>query len=113
MHNSCVPEIISKITRKFDNLECEECAEAVVKELQSLGIKGEIIDVKATVTKYGGLWSDKEGKVISTNGFHRAILVDGKVYDNIHKTGTNFSEWWSDLIVPVGGKKEIIKKQGF
>ena len=92
VHNSCVPEIISKITRKFDNLECEECAEAVVKELQSLGIKGEIIDVKATVTKYGGLWSDKEGKVISTNGFHRAILVDGKVYDNIHKTGTNFSE---------------------
>jgi len=30
---------------------------------------------------------------ISINGRHRGVLIDGKVYDNIHTNGIDLEDW--------------------
>ncbi|MEN7551831.1 papain fold toxin domain-containing protein [Rapidithrix thailandica] len=33
---------------------------------------------------------------IAPSGLHRGVLVNGKVYDNIHKTGVDYQDWIND-----------------
>lgn len=106
--------LISAITRQFDNLECMDCAKAVVTALKQEGINGQILDI-ITPKKTGmqaNIWSDTAAAarngdgMISTNGRHRAVLVEGKVYDNIHQNGVSYDDWIKDINAPGGYKVE-------
>ena len=90
---------------QFDNLQCVECADAIINALKAEGISGEIVTLQANSTKRGFIWSDTAGKTISENGHHRGVLVDGKVYDNIHTEGIDYDAWRADFDV-IGGFKE-------
>jgi len=95
---------IPAITQQFDNFQCMECADNVVSALKEKGISGEILEITTNGNKgmAGNIWSDVAGKNISTNGKHKAVLVDGKVYDNIHKDGIDYNKWIEDLFSPTG-----------
>lgn len=96
--------IIPSIARQFDNLQCMECADAIISALKTEGLAAEVLDVvtpKSTGMQ-ANIWSDAAGMNISENGRHRAILVDGKVYDNIHPNGISYEDWFNDLHAPGG-----------
>ncbi len=106
--NLFVSDLIKNITRNFGNLACFECAAQVVKNLQKQGISGEVITLEANTTRRGFIFSQTANKVISQNGRHRAVLVEGMVYDNIHKSGIPFEKWLRDFEV-LGGFKKLKK----
>ena len=91
--------IIPAIAKQFDNLKCIECAEAVVKALKKEGLSGEVIDFHPTRNgkKYSTpVHSDKASDRISNSGLHRGVLIEGKVYDNIHTEGIDIDGWIKD-----------------
>lgn len=67
-----------------------------------LPISGQIVTLKTVSLEkmFGNIWSDTAGRNISTNGFHRGVLVDGFVYDNIHKAGIKYDDWIKDFHTP-------------
>lgn len=92
--------IIPSIAKQFDNFQCVDCADAIMDALKQEGISGEIVTLQARGrmdTQSGNVWSDTAGKNISTNGHHRGVLVDGKVYDNIHTEGIDYNAWKNDF----------------
>jgi RHS repeat-associated protein len=97
--------IIPSVARQFDNFQCVDCADAILAALKQEGITGEIVTIQANSTKRGFIWSDTAGEVISKNGHHQGVLVEGKVYDNIHTEGIDYDVWRADFDV-VGGFKE-------
>ncbi|WP_445012645.1 papain fold toxin domain-containing protein [Aquimarina mycalae] len=48
------------------------------------------------------MFSKTQNDVISTNGYHYGVEVDGKVFDNIHTGGIDYSDWKADFEVLVG-----------
>lgn len=54
------------------------------------------------------IFSKTQNDVISTNGYHYGIEVDGKVFDNIHTEGVDYNTWKSDFELPVGGTIESV-----
>lgn len=58
-------------------------------------IHGSIIDIQTPTTKglSAKIWSDTAVRKISINGRHRGVLIDGKVYDNIHTNGIDLEDW--------------------
>jgi len=94
-----ISEVVSKVAEGFDNLKCVECANAISNMLKKEGISGEIIQYHPT---FNGkkvatpVHSDKAKKGISDSGVHQGVLVDGKVYDNIHTKGTDMDSWLKD-----------------
>jgi hypothetical protein len=85
-----IADLIENITKKYIIFECEPCRDDLVKALTEKGISGDIIQFKDAES----IFSKKAGTVISTNGKHTGVVVDGLFYDNIHKTGIS----WEDLI---------------
>jgi RHS repeat-associated protein len=100
--------IIPAIAKQFKNLHCADCADAIVDALKKEGISGEIITLQANQTKRGFIFSETADKIISENGMHRGVLVDGKIYDNIHTEGIDYDDWLKDFDV-FGGFKEPTK----
>ena len=100
VHNNC----ITNIAKKYKNFQCMQCADEIVSSLKSKGLKGEILDITTNGNKgmAGNVWSDKMGKNIATNGRHRAVLYDGKVYDNIFPEGISYDKWVNDIFSPTG-----------
>jgi len=86
---------------KYGNFECKSAAIACIKNLKSNGFGGTVIDLQSSIANHS-IWSKTAGKVISTNGTHRGVMVNGKVFDNIHKKGTPYAEWIKDF-EPVHG----------
>ena len=97
---------MSKITSKFENLECTQCADALVKELKGAGISGEIVELRTPSTIRGNIWSNTKNDVIGKSGFHRGVLVGDKVFDNLHKNGIKYEDWVKDFD-GIGGLKEF------
>lgn len=98
-----IDEIAFRVTSQFDNFKCMECSDALVSALKQNNYSGEIINLSTSSANRinGHIWSDTAGKLISTNGKHKAIMVDGKVYDNIHKKGISFEDWKADFHTPL------------
>jgi Papain fold toxin 2 len=48
------------------------------------------------------IWSDKFGGNISTNEVHQAILVDGKVFDNLTPEELDYQIWKNDIFCSIG-----------
>lgn len=103
--------IIPSIARQFGNLDCVPCADAIKSALKGEGISGEIVTLQANSSKRGFIYSEtgiKGEHIISKSGLHRGILVDGKMYDNIHTDGINYQDWLNDFDV-LGGFQEPIR----
>jgi RHS repeat-associated protein len=99
---------VSEIAKRNSQIfKCMECADEIVSTLKSQGISGQIVDVTTESSKgmRGNIWSDKAGDLISTNGKHRGVLVEGKVFDNVHTEGIDYDTWLKDFHTPSGELK--------
>ncbi len=95
---------ITRIAGKYDNLECVECANEVMKRLDNLKLPYEpktinIKDIDGINSDYLNIWSDSANTNLSTNGFHKGIEFNGKIYENIYKNGITFEDWLRDMNV--------------
>ncbi|MDO1450832.1 papain fold toxin domain-containing protein [Rhodocytophaga aerolata] len=104
-------QIAAAVAKKYaKEFQCKLCAEAIVNALKKAGIKGQIIDITTPIHgKRGGysIHSDRLGKNIATNGTHRAVLIDGKIYDNFNTDGIDYDTWIKDLYSPFGYKVDV------
>lgn len=105
--------ILSQVFKKknYELFQCMDCATDIVKSLQSKGINGDILDIVTNGNKgmAGNIWSDALQTNIATNGRHRAILVGGKVYDNLNPNGIIYDKWIKDFFSPTGFKVNTTK----
>ncbi len=98
--------MIREVTARFDNLKCVECADAIIANLKRAGISGKLLQYQ-TLDEAGNPISrfiishaqEMVGQLnaISRSGMHRGVLVEGKVYDNIHRSGIDYELWIRDL----------------
>ena len=95
-----IEQELSKKAIEFKVLDCMNCAEALSNIIKSKGGQGVQLDI--TCPKITNIWSDKLRQNISTNGNHRAVLFEGKVYDNIYPEGIDYTKWTSELFSPSG-----------
>ncbi len=93
---------LTKKTQKYSNLKCMPLAKDIARDLKLEGIKGEFIDIESKGGPF--IWSNKEQGSISENGKHRGVLVNGIVYDNIHREGVPEDMWIKDFDAPGGIK---------
>lgn len=91
-----VSEIAQNVTKNFGNTYCLPCSEALVNAFKNEGITGQVIELRSEtaliVSKTFGY-----SEAISRSGMHRGVLVDGMVYDNIHKKGIAYDDWIKDF----------------
>ena len=91
-----VAEIAQNITKNFENGLCLPCSDALVNAFKNEGIAGQVIELRSEtdliLSKTFGY-----SEAISETGMHRGVLVDGKVYDNIHKNGIAYDDWIKDF----------------
>jgi RHS repeat-associated protein len=99
--NGCGSKIAAQAAQPFKNKigKCEECAAHIKAKMQAAGEHGVVIKiVKPTKAKeYDYIYSDSQGKVISTNGEHFGVLANGLVYDNLHPDGLPRDQWLNDF----------------
>lgn len=101
--------MLAKIAKKFDNYECMECAQEMVKAAEKHGVSGKLVTAEAKEkTRDGFVYSDKQKKVISTNNNHVGAEFDGKVYDNHTPEGLDRQKWEDDLHHANGIKTEDV-----
>ncbi|WP_025744099.1 papain fold toxin domain-containing protein [Aquimarina pacifica] len=107
--DASIQTLISSIAKEHSQLfKCKDCASSIVSALKQRGIKGQIIDLQ---TPYSNIWNAQLGKNISTNGTHRAVQVNGMVYDNIYTNGIKYNDWIKQFDAPFGALK--VTKTGF
>ena len=92
-----VEQEIAKVAKKYENLECVECAKELKKIIQKNKMKGRQIKLTYKNNGRGFIWSDTANRAISENSFHTAIEFNGKVYDNIHPNGIEYEKWLADF----------------
>jgi hypothetical protein len=92
---------IGKIVEKFNILECDRCAKAVLKWLKQNKIEGKLIRLR---TGYGEdfiLSTRLEGlgikDSITGNGTHYGVEVKEKVFDNLSSQGMSREDWLADF----------------
>lgn len=76
-----------KYTKVF---QCVDCTNSIIKQLKNKNISREIIELKSP---YPNIWSDKLNTNISTKGYHKAVIIKGKVFDNIYPDGILYDDW--------------------
>ena len=103
--NTLASSEITRIAGKYNNLECVECADDIIKQLNKYGLdyKQQSFSIKGLPNvsdTYLNVYSDTVGGIITENGFHTGILFNGKIYDNIHKNGITLENWLQDMSIP-------------
>ncbi|WP_314065404.1 papain fold toxin domain-containing protein [uncultured Vagococcus sp.] len=104
--SASIKKLIDTIPDKYKkNGQCDKFADSLEKLLKENGVDYKRLKVKSEF----GIYSDKAGEMIGNNGFHDAIKIGDKVYDNLTLDGMNFKEWKLDLgidiIAGIGGIK--------
>jgi hypothetical protein len=96
---------IAKITERFDNLECKECAEEIIDWCERQGIETTLLKLEIDYQGYQKpldkeefIVSDRFGnEAISRNGIHYGVEVRGLVFDNLDTIGRNREDWKKDF----------------
>lgn len=87
---------IANIGQKYGLWQCMECAQAIREHLQKLNVRGKHLRFEpARGGTVGNIWNDDIAALISTNGVHEAIDVDGIFFDNIYPNGIPSQEWFA------------------
>ncbi len=81
--------------------------------LKNNGFSGKVLTVQGEVRQYGGLFSKRLNKVVSTNGRHLGVEVDGRVFDNLSPNGVAYEEWLDDLVDINRMPPNVINVEGF
>jgi len=102
--------IAEQTASRFRNLQCVECADALVDALKVAGYSGERI-----LLQYRGgpgfiISTARGGSVVSENGRHVGVRIGETVYDNLNPGGIPYQKWLDDLQA-LG--ERIITKEGF
>ncbi len=94
-----VSAVAAKVTGKYGLEQCVECANDLVKVLKRKGVEGQLIEINAATKEFPYIMSATFGErqAISANGRHVGVLVNGIVFDNIHKTGLPYAKWLADF----------------
>jgi Papain fold toxin 2 len=86
--------LASEVVKDFKNLQCEECAQALLKEFEKAGFKGVVRELRSTkgfdVIVQAG---QNTGEAISTNGSHYGVQVGNRVYDLLNPKGIPIASW--------------------
>ena len=90
-------EVFGKISSKYKNLQCAECATEMLEAAQKEGISGKVVAGSGKYETRAGVWSDKARKQISENKNHYGVEVDGKVFDNKTPEGISRNDFENDL----------------
>ena len=105
-------QIASSIAKQnASNFSCVPCAQNIIEALSKEGIEYNILRIKSNNTQSfigSRIFSKTKDDIISTNGYHYGIEVDGKVFDNIHTDGVDYNKWRDDFEIPSGGKVESV-----
>ncbi|WP_394359049.1 papain fold toxin domain-containing protein [Leptolyngbya boryana] len=92
---------IGQITRRFDILECADCARAIVRWLNQQGIEGIILRLRTRNGEDYILSKRLEQlgitESITLNGQHFGVEVRGKVFDNLSEEGRSRQDWLKDF----------------
>jgi RHS repeat-associated protein len=100
---------IAEITQKFWNLKCTECANEVIQYLKKNAINGQKIEVQFNGNHIiSDVWWE-----ISQNGYHEAVKIWDKVFDNIHKNWIWLDDWYKDLWISEFPKKFDVRFKDF
>ncbi|TCI93553.1 papain fold toxin domain-containing protein [Tenacibaculum sp. M341] len=86
--------LASKIASNFKIFECVQCANKIVSSLKRSGISGEILEIN--VKSGPGVIGAQVGEdfvQVATNGVHKAVHVDGLVFDNLFPNGIPLELW--------------------
>ena len=80
---------ISQIVVTYPLLECDKCAIAVMKYLQTRDIAGKILRLRTKRRRDLFIISDRHNleESITENGTHYGVEVFGKVFDNLSSEG--------------------------
>lgn len=101
-------QIARRAASKYKNFQCVECSVNIVTNLKKAGINGEVLElvVKEGPEVIGAKLGD-DFIQISTNGVHKAVHVDGLVFDNIFKNGVPFDVWQKSIEVAPSAKATL------
>ncbi|OUL26905.1 hypothetical protein BV372_26130 [Nostoc sp. T09] len=96
---------IKKIIRKYKNLECIECAQAIQDYLTLQGIPGKRIKLYtgSAIGRNSYIYDESvSGDAISLNGRHQgiAIIINEveMIFDNHHPDGLLREHWLANLV---------------
>lgn len=99
VHNDCISDELTKIANKYGDTKCVDAVEEMKTFLQSKGINPKQIQIQFSGVKgRNWVWSETMGRQIAENGYHTGILYKGNVYDNLFKTGMEYTSWVDDFI---------------
>jgi len=87
-----VAKLAATVVKDFKNLECKECAEALLKEFNNAGISGTIRELTsegAPMVRAG----QNTGEAISLSGRHFGVQVGETIYDLYHPQGIPLNDW--------------------
>ncbi|UII35109.1 hypothetical protein LVD17_14655 [Fulvivirga ulvae] len=75
-----------------------------IKGLDNLDDVGKIDEIVSSVAKNHELFQCVQcsDDIVKTNGTYKAVLLNGKVYDNINPSGISYNDWVKDLHSPTG-----------
>jgi hypothetical protein len=97
-----VQTVAEAITKKFGLYECRQCADELEREFLRIGVSGAFLTLEAISARPYILMKDSNFKLpwrgsadetITRNGFHYGIRIGNTVFDNIFRSGIEFSEW--------------------
>lgn len=95
-NNITIREEIANVAQNYGLWQCVECAQAIKRLLQKFQVRGKHIRFEPTRGgTVGNIWNDDMDSLISTNGVHEVIDVEGIFFDNCYPNGIPSQEWFA------------------
>lgn len=105
--NDEISRNITRIAQKYGIFDCIPCSRELRAYLIARNIRGKriIVDTGSQDPRYGRIYNDSIGELISTTGHHEGIIlvIDGEetVFDNCHPDGISKTLWLQNLYSPI------------
>lgn len=90
---------IGQIAVAYPLLKCDECAIAIIRQLERWQLKGTILQLKTPYSDEYFITSNRYGLDVSItdNGKHYGVEVEGKLFDNLSSNGLPREDWIADF----------------
>ena len=118
-NHSNVETVALNITKKYGYNQCRDCATELREIFEAIGKKGVVLRLYSNFQFI--VMSDQNFKLpfkvpepgevaICDSGQHFGVLVDGYVFDNIHRKGMSSSIWESTFAARDRLKTEVVEQ---